>query len=116
MPANTGELGSERERQVYRQSCDISRYCCSECYYGLLDLDAATTDGAATSYAKRQEDRSSHPFRGWFGVSEEASLVEVPKLTLRRTLVTSIIRLVLMIPMVQNVDQTWVVSVPCIWM
>lgn len=100
---------------MHRQGWNLPGHCSNQRHHGFLDSHTANSNGPEIEHAEEQEDRSTDCLCCRFSVSHSSAILW-PKLTSTSTLVTSIVRLVLMIPMVKNMDQTWVVSVPCIWM
>lgn len=76
------------------------------------------SDRLGVANADETEDWTDNHVLCWINVSVycEGKSRDELLLTLCSTMVTSIIRLIVLIPALTDMDQTWIIAVGCLWM
>lgn len=120
LQANCSQLGSSTARygNMRQQRGNLYCYGCDR-YRDGCDADGHPhSDRLGIANGDETEDWTDNHVLCWINVSvhREGKSRYEPMLTPYSTMVTSIIRLIVLIPALTDMDQTWIIAVGCLWM
>lgn len=119
MPSYCCELGSYAASCLYQPRDNIHHDRSDWNRHGCAAYSATNTDSLGTSDADEAEGRPH--WNVWRRVYVSANALSLTSYCLciadlRRTIVTSIVRLIILIPSLTSVDQNWVIAEGTLWM